>query len=94
MRRRELRMEQHAQTQAPTTNKASAPVLVIDGEESVIDLITLGFRYEDFELVAAGDGEEGIERIDRTLSVMLLYKSHFLVPTIRVTTAAMPYRSS
>ena len=44
---------------------SSAPVLVIDDEESIIDLIKLGLKYEGFEVVAASDGEEGIAAAQR-----------------------------
>jgi two-component system response regulator MprA len=65
-------MEQNAQTKAPTTNKSSSPVLVIDDEESIIDLIKLGLKYEGFEVVAAGDGEDGIAAAQRTNPIFII----------------------
>ena len=59
-------MDQNSQTQAKQTNQTTAPVLVIDDEESIIDLIKLGLKYEGFEVVAANDGEEGIATAQRT----------------------------
>jgi len=59
-------MDQNSQIQAKQTNQATAPVLVIDDEESIIDLIKLGLKYEGFEVVAASDGEDGIAAAQRT----------------------------
>ena len=56
-------MQQNSHMQ--TTNQSSPPVLVIDDEESIIDLIKLGLKYEGFEVVAASDGEEGIAAAQR-----------------------------
>jgi two-component system, OmpR family, response regulator MprA len=58
--------------QTQTTNQSSAPVLVIDDEESIIDLIKLGLKYEGFEVVAAGDGEEGIAIAQRTNPLFII----------------------
>ena len=65
-------MDQHSLMQTQTTNQSSAPVLVIDDEESVIDLIKLGLKYEGFEVVAAGDGEEGIAVAQRTNPLFII----------------------
>jgi two-component system, OmpR family, response regulator MprA len=65
-------MEQNAQTEAQITNKSSSPVLVIDDEESIIDLIKLGLKYEGFEVVAAGAGEEGIAAAQRTNPIFII----------------------
>jgi two-component system response regulator MprA len=59
-------MDQNSRFQAQQTNQTKAPVLVIDDEESIIDLIKLGLKYEGFEVVAANDGEEGIAAAQRT----------------------------
>ena len=59
-------MDQNSQIQAKQTNQTTAPVLVIDDEESIIDLIKLGLKYEGFEVVAASDGEDGIAAAQRT----------------------------
>ncbi len=40
-------------------------VLVIEDEESIIDLIKLGLRYEGFEVTATADGLEGIAAAQR-----------------------------
>jgi two-component system response regulator MprA len=65
-------MDQNSQIQAQQTNQISAPVLVIDDEESIIDLIRLGLKYEGFEVVDASDGEEGIAAAQRTNPVFII----------------------
>ncbi len=65
-------MDQNSQIQAQQTNQASAPVLVIDDEESIVDLIKLGLKYEGFEVVAASDGEEGIAAAQRTNPIFII----------------------
>jgi len=47
-------------------------VLVIDDEESIVDLIKLGLKYEGFEVVAASDGDEGIAAAQRTNPVFII----------------------
>ena len=64
-------MDQYSQLQAQQTNN-TAPVLVIDDEESIIDLIKLGLKYEGFEVVAASEGEEGIAAAQRTNPVFII----------------------
>ena len=59
-------MDQNSQMQAQEANRSAAPVLVIDDEESIVDLIKLGLKYEGFEVVAANDGEDGIAAAQRT----------------------------
>ncbi len=54
------------------TNRTPAPVLVIDDEESIVDLIKLGLKYEGFEVVAASDGEDGIAAAQRTNPVFII----------------------
>src|SRR6266550_5403636 len=63
-------MDQNSQMQQ--TNRTPAPVLVIDDEESIVDLIKLGLKYEGFEVVAASDGEEGIAAAQRTNPVFII----------------------
>jgi DNA-binding response OmpR family regulator len=65
-------MDQHSQMHTHITNPSSAPVLVIDDEESIIELIKLGLKYEGFEVVAAGDGEEGIAAAQRTNPMFII----------------------
>ena len=65
-------MDQNSHMQTQKTNHSSAPVLVIDDEESIIDLIKLGLKYEGFEVVAAGDGEEGIAIAQRTNPLFII----------------------
>ena len=51
----------------------SLKVLVIDDEESIVDLIKLGLKYEGFQVEAAFDGPEGLaaaQRIDPDLIVL------------------------
>jgi two-component system, OmpR family, response regulator MprA len=65
-------MDHSSQIQAQQTNQTKAPVLVIDDEESIIDLIKLGLKYEGFEVVAAGEGEEGIASAQRTNPIFII----------------------
>ena len=65
-------MDQNSHMHTQTPNHSSAPVLVIDDEESIIDLIKLGLKYEGFEVVAAGDGEEGIAIAQRTNPLFII----------------------
>jgi two-component system, OmpR family, response regulator MprA len=65
-------MDQNSQSQAQLTNQTIAPVLVIDDEESIIDLIKLGLKYEGFEVVAASDGEDGIAAAQRTNPLFII----------------------
>jgi two-component system response regulator MprA len=65
-------MDQHTQVQKNGANQPSSIVLVIDDEENIIDLITLGLKYEGFEVEAAGDGEEGIAAAQRTNPVFII----------------------
>ncbi len=65
-------MDHKSQLQAQQTSKPPAPVLVIDDEESIIDLIKLGLKYEGFEVVAADTGEEGIAAAQRTNPVFII----------------------
>ena len=65
-------MDQNSQIQPQQTNQTTAPVLVIDDEESIIDLIKLGLKYEGFEVVAASDGEEGIASAQRTNPMFII----------------------
>ena len=65
-------MDQNSQMQTQQTNLTPAPVLVIDDEESIVDLIKLGLKYEGFEVVAANDGEEGIVAAQRTNPVFII----------------------
>ncbi len=65
-------MDQNSQMLTQQTNQSSAPVLVIDDEESIIDLIKLGLKYEGFEVVAASDGEEGIAAAQRTNPIFII----------------------
>jgi two-component system response regulator MprA len=65
-------MDQNPQIQALQTEQTKAPVLVIDDEESIIDFIKLGLKYEGFEVVAASDGEEGIGAAQRTNPIFII----------------------
>ncbi len=65
-------MDQNSQLQTQQTNLTPAPVLVIDDEESIVDLIKLGLKYEGFEVVAASDGEDGIAAAQRTNPVFII----------------------
>lgn len=53
--------------------QSSLKVLVIDDEESIVDLIKLGLKYEGFQVEAAFDGPEGLaaaQRIDPDLIIL------------------------
>ena len=65
-------MDQNSQMQTQQTNLTPAPELVIDDEESIVDLIKLGLKYEGFEVVAASDGDEGIAAAQRTNPVFII----------------------
>ena len=65
-------MEQDSQIRTQQTKQTTAPVLVIDDEESIIDLIKLGLKYEGFEVVAASDGDEGIAAAQRTNPIFII----------------------
>ncbi len=65
-------MYQDSHLQDQTANQPSSLVLVIDDQESVIDLIKLGLKYEGFEVEAASDGEKGIATAQRTNPVIII----------------------
>jgi two-component system response regulator MprA len=65
-------MGQYSHVQENGANQPSSRVLVIDDEENIIDLITLGLKYEGFEVEAAGDGEEGIAAAQRINPVFII----------------------
>ena len=65
-------MDQHSHVQKNEANQPSSLVLVIDDEENIIDLVTLGLKYEGFEVEAARDGEEGIAAAQRTNPVFII----------------------
>ncbi len=54
-------------------NQPSLQVLVIDDEDSIVDLIKLGLKYEGFRVESAFDGPEGLaaaQRIDPALIIL------------------------
>ncbi len=65
-------MDQHSHVQKNEANQPSSVVLVIDDEENIVDLITLGLKYEGFEVEAASEGEEGIAAAQRTNPVFII----------------------
>jgi two-component system, OmpR family, response regulator MprA len=65
-------MDQNSHAQENGANRSSSLVLVIDDEDNIIDLITLGLKYEGFEVEAAGEGEEGIAAAQRTNPVLII----------------------
>ncbi len=65
-------MDQNSHAQGNGRDQRSSRVLVIDDEESIIDLITLGLKYEGFEVEAASEGEEGITAAQRTNPVFII----------------------
>src|SRR5215831_4873222 len=65
-------MDRQTHIQKSGSNQPSSRVLVIDDEENIIDLISLGLKYEGFEVEAAGTGEEGIAAAQRTNPVFII----------------------
>ncbi len=65
-------MHQDFHAQEPAANQPSSLVLVIDDEESILDLIKLGLKYEGFKVEAASEGEEGIAAAQRTNPVFII----------------------
>jgi two-component system response regulator MprA len=65
-------MGQYSFVQENGANRSSSLVLVIDDEDNIIDLITLGLKYEGFEVEAAGEGEKGIAAAQRTNPVFII----------------------
>jgi two-component system, OmpR family, response regulator MprA len=47
-------------------------VLVVDDEESIVELIKLGLRYENFHVESAEDGKEGINAAQRLNPAMII----------------------
>ncbi|HEX4204775.1 MAG TPA: response regulator transcription factor [Ktedonobacteraceae bacterium] len=58
-------MQQSAARLAGQEDQVLLKVLVIDDEESIIEFIKLGLRYEGFEVEAASDGEQGFMAAQR-----------------------------
>ncbi len=65
-------MNQGSSMQQNRANQPSSLVLVIDDEENIIDLITLGLKYEGFEVEAASEGEEGIAAAQRNNPILII----------------------
>ena len=65
-------MDQNSHALGNGRDQRSSRVLVIDDEESIIDLITLGLKYEGFEVEAASEGEEGITAAQRTNPIFII----------------------
>lgn len=65
-------MDQYSLAQGNGADQPSSRVLVIDDEENIIELITLGLKYEGFEVEAASDGEGGIAAAQRTNPVIII----------------------
>src|SRR5690349_7709605 len=47
-------------------------LLVIDDEQSIVDFIRLGMRYEGFRVEAAGDGVSGFDLAQRLLPQLII----------------------
>ncbi|NHC35743.1 response regulator transcription factor [Scytonema millei VB511283] len=58
-----LRSE-HFQRSTPDPSNPTIRVLVVDDEQSIIDLIELGLRYEGFEVQSVQSGYAGIELVN------------------------------
>ena len=65
-------MDQNSHVRENGADQSSSLVLVIDDEENIIDLITLGLKYEGFEVEAASEGEEGIAAAQRINPVFII----------------------
>ena len=51
---------QHVQSDHEEQAQSPLTVLVIEDEESIVELIKLGLHYENFEVESAEEGAEGI----------------------------------
>jgi two-component system response regulator MprA len=60
-----MQQDTNATQQDSQESRPLLKVLVIDDEESIIDFIKLGLRYEGFQVEAAADGEQGIVAAQR-----------------------------
>ncbi len=58
-------MQQSATWQDNQESRPLLKVLVVDDEESIIDFIKLGLRYEGFQVESAADGEQGVVAAQR-----------------------------
>lgn len=58
-------MQNHPSQQNDQENRPSQTVLVIDDEESILELIKLGLHYEGFQVETATDGEQGLVAAQR-----------------------------
>jgi two-component system response regulator MprA len=65
-------MAYEAQEPTQVANQSAARVLVIDDEAHLIELISLGLKYEGFEVEAAATGEEGIAAAQRRQPVAII----------------------
>ncbi len=70
--RRRTPMAYQAQEPTQTAHQPAARVLVIDDEAHLIELISLGLKYEGFEVEAAATGEEGIAAAQRCQPVAII----------------------
>jgi CheY-like chemotaxis protein len=70
--RRRTPMAYEAQEPTQASNQPAARVLVIDDEAHLIELISLGLKYEGFEVEAAATGEEGIAAAQRRQPVAII----------------------
>lgn len=58
-------MSQGAVRQTQQEKQQLPKILVIDDEESIVEFVRLGLRYEGFQVESAPDGEEGITKAQR-----------------------------
>jgi two-component system, OmpR family, response regulator MprA len=58
-------MHQESYLQAQSENRPLPTVLVIDDEDTIVELIKLGLKYEGFKVEDASDGEQGIAAAQR-----------------------------
>jgi two-component system, OmpR family, response regulator MprA len=65
-------MQQEAHRHAYSASQLSPIVLVIDDEESIIELIKLGLKYEGFQVEASSSAEEGLEAAQRTHPTLII----------------------
>jgi two-component system, OmpR family, response regulator MprA len=65
-------MQQEAHRHTYSASQLSPIVLVIDDEESIIELIKLGLKYEGFQVEASSGAEEGLEAAQRIHPTLII----------------------
>ena len=63
---------QHVQSNDEEQAQSPVTVLVIEDEESIVELIKLGLHYENFEVESAEEGAEGISAAQRLSPAVII----------------------